>query len=80
MTSQPNNKSVKFQVKNPPEVGVLTTDSKVKIEVSPLQTMKAFGNVDARVHIYTAMAPGRFVVVGFYDTFLHIRSSVLLPT
>ena len=32
---------------------------KAKVKVSPFQAMKALGDVDARVHIYTATAIGR---------------------
>ena len=32
--------------------------SEVKVKVSPLQAMKAHRDVDARVHIFTAMALG----------------------
>ena len=36
----------------------------IKVKISPLQAMKVTGDVDARVHIYTATAVGRGKVSG----------------
>ena len=44
---------------------------KAKVKVSPFQAMKALGDVDARVHIYTATAIGRGWLV--------LRSAVFTP-
>ena len=52
-------RNIEFEQDSSVGLGAILVDGqKIKVKVSPLQAMKAHGDVNARVHIFTATALG----------------------